>query len=114
MAAYNNSPVVDQRLVDRYYELILREGTREAILRRGGPSRARNQQEPDLSQLVQPTLVMWGAKDALVPVSIAEQFDKTLPNADVIIYPDLGHIPMEEDPLRTAKQVMVFLESLTF
>ena len=114
MAAYNNSPVVDQRLVDRYYELIMREGTREAILRRGGPPRARNQQEPDLSQLVQPTLVMWGAKDALVPVSIAEQFDKTLPNADVVIYPDLGHIPMEEDPLRTAKQVMVFLESLTF
>ena len=56
----------------------------------------------------------WGAKDALVPVSIAEQFDKKLPNADVIIYPDLGHIPMEEDPLRTAKKVMVFLESLTF
>ena len=25
MAAYNNSPVVDQRLVDRYYELIMRK-----------------------------------------------------------------------------------------
>ena len=113
-AAYNNSPVVDEKLVDRYYELIMREGTRDAILQRGAPSTTRNNPEPDLSRLTQPTLVMWGAKDALVPVSIAEQFDRNLPNTDIIIYPDLGHIPMEEDPVRTATKVMGFLDSLAF
>ena len=112
--AYNNSPVVDQKLIDRYYELIIREGTRDAILQRGAPSTNRNNPKPDLSRLIQPTLIMWGAKDALVPVSIAEQFDRTLPNTDTIIYRDLGHIPMEEDPVRTAKKVMNFLDSLAF
>ena len=63
---------------------------------------------------MQPTLIMWGAKDALEPVSIAEQFDRTLPNTDTIIYPDLGHIPMEEDPVRNAEKVMNFLDSLAF
>ena len=57
---------------------------------------------------------MSGAKDALAEVTVAEQFDKTLPNVNVIIYLDLGHVPMEEDPQRTAKKEMVFLESLTF
>ena len=57
---------------------------------------------------------MSGAKDALAEVTVAEQFDKTLPNANVIIYPDLGHIPMEEDPVRNAEKVMNFLDSLAF
>ena len=33
-ASYNNSPVVDQALIDRYYELAIREGTRDATLAR--------------------------------------------------------------------------------
>ena len=82
----------------------MREGTRDAILKRRAPSTTLNNPEPNHSRLIQPTLVMWGAKDALVPVSIAEQFDSALPNTDIIIYPDLGHIPMEEDPLRIAKK----------
>jgi pimeloyl-ACP methyl ester carboxylesterase len=29
-----------------------------------------------------------------------------------VIYEDLGHIPMEEDPVRTARDVLVFLQAL--
>ena len=109
--AYNNAPVVDDQLVDRYHELILREGTRAAILERtrgmGAP-----QPEPDLSSLSQPTLVIWGRHDALIPVAVADQFAARLANAEVIVYEDLGHVPMEEDPARTAADVLAFLRSL--
>ncbi len=112
MAAYNRSPVVNEALIARYYDLIMREGTRSAILQRGRPARVQKESEPDLSKLSQPTLIMWGAKDSLVPVSVAKRFEQTLPNASTVIYPDLGHIPMEEDPQRSAADVMTFLDNL--
>ena len=111
LSAYNNSPVVNQALIDRYYELILREGTRAAILNRSSGYN-RNGANTDVSALTQPTLVMWGAQDSLIPVRLADQFAQRLPNAQVVIYDDLGHIPMEEDPQRSAADVLNFLDRL--
>ena len=111
LSAYNNSPVVNQALIDRYYELILREGTRAAILNRSS-GYSRNGANTDVSALTQPTLVMWGAQDSLIPVRLADQFAQRLPNAQVVIYDDLGHIPMEEDPQRSAADALNFLDRL--
>lgn len=111
LAAYNNSPVVDQALVDRYYELSLREGTRAAILNRSG-SYGGNAAALDPSVLQQPTLIMWGAQDSLISVRIADQFAQRLTNSHVVIYDDLGHVPMEEDPQRSAADVLTFLNQL--
>lgn len=105
-SAYNDSPVVNEALVNRYYELMMREGTRGAILARSGNW---NAAPVDLSSLTQPTLVMWGAQDSVIPVSVAYQFKANLPNNCTIIYQDLGHIPMEEAPSRTAADVSEFL-----
>jgi pimeloyl-ACP methyl ester carboxylesterase len=110
--AYNNSPVVDEELITRYYELIMREGTRSAILSRAGTAFDADNQGQDLSSLQQPTLIMWGAQDSVIPVSVAAQFETALPKAKTVIYQDLGHIPMEEDPERTAADVRLFLEEL--
>ena len=111
LAAYNNSPVVDRALVDRYYELSLREGTRAAILNRSG-SYGGNAAALDPSVLQQPTLVMWGAQDSVISVRVADQFAQRLANSQVVIYDDLGHVPMEEDPQRSAADVLAFLRQL--
>ena len=110
-AAYNNSHVVDQALVDRYYELSLREGTRAAILNRSGGYNG-NSKELDPSILEQPTLVMWGAQDSVISVNVAKLFTERMLNVELIIYDDLGHIPMEEDPQRSAADVLAFLDKL--
>jgi pimeloyl-ACP methyl ester carboxylesterase len=55
---------------------------------------------------------MWGAQDSLIPVSVADQFAQRLSNTQVVIYDDLGHIPMEEDPQRSAADVLKFLAQL--
>jgi pimeloyl-ACP methyl ester carboxylesterase len=111
-SAYNNSPVVDDQLIARYYELIMREGTRSAILGRTGSYNDERDQPQDLSVLDQPTLIMWGAQDPVIPVSVAAQFEEILPNSTTVIYQDLGHIPMEEDPTRTAADVLLFLKAI--
>jgi pimeloyl-ACP methyl ester carboxylesterase len=111
-SSYNNSPVINQALIDRYYELSLRAGTRDATLARFGGRR--NQDEIfDLSSLEQPTLVMWGREDSLIPVETADKFAQVLPNASVVIYDDVGHIPMEEIAERSAQDVLAFLGELS-
>jgi pimeloyl-ACP methyl ester carboxylesterase len=112
-SAYNNSPVVDDALIARYYELALREGSRTATMKRfaGFASRAAAA-EPDLSVLDQPTLILWGARDALIPVAVGERFATVLPHATLAIYPDVGHVPMEEIPAQSAADVRQFLKSL--
>ena len=111
-AAYNNSPVVDQALIDRYYELSIREGTRDATLHRFASYNPQSNEAVDVSVLTQPTLIMWGVEDGLIPVSVADRFDAVLPNSQKILYDDVGHIPMEEIPARSADDVRAFLSSL--
>jgi pimeloyl-ACP methyl ester carboxylesterase len=110
-AAHYDDAQVDEALIERYRDLTLREGSREAIMKRfGGP---REEESPvDLSVLSQPTLILWGRHDTLIGVDVAEQFDDALPDSELVIYEDLGHVPMEEAPQRTAEDVRAFLESL--
>ena len=69
--------------------------------------------EAALAELDVPALILWGAQDAMIPVDHAERFDAAMPDAEVIVYEDLGHLPMEEDPERTAADVRAFLDART-
>ena len=62
-----------------------------------------------LGEITVPSLVMWGERDALIDVSAAGVWGAGLPRAEVITYPDLGHMPMLEDPKRTAAAYRDFL-----
>jgi len=44
-----------------------------------------------------------------VPVSNAQDYLRALPNARLVTFPALGHIPMEEAPAETAAAVRAFL-----
>lgn len=110
MSAYNQSPVVTDELITRYSELTLRDGTRGAILARAG--RKREEATPDLTQLAMPTLIMWGEEDALINVKVAHRFHEVLPNSMQVIYKDVGHVPMEEIPDRSAEDVRQYLAGL--
>jgi pimeloyl-ACP methyl ester carboxylesterase len=98
-------------MVDRYWELLRFPGNRRATALRAEANR-----EPEfadrLNEVVQPTLVIWGAQDRLIHATAAQTFDERLPNADVVILDGVGHIPMEEAPEATANAMRRFLEGL--
>jgi pimeloyl-ACP methyl ester carboxylesterase len=95
--------------VQRYYEMALRAGNRQALLDRfrGPPS---PQLDTRLAQLHLPTLIMWGARDAWIPPEFAQRFARGIAGAQLIMYPDAGHVPMEELPAQTARDADAFLE----
>jgi pimeloyl-ACP methyl ester carboxylesterase len=45
-----------------------------------------------------PTMVMWGSRDALVPIGRAAWVTRTLPRAEIAVIPDAGHVPMLDRP----------------
>jgi pimeloyl-ACP methyl ester carboxylesterase len=63
-----------------------------------------------LSEIACPTLVVWGAKDRLVPVRDAREFERLIPRARTVVYPDTGHLPMLERPLCFNEDLRAFME----
>ena len=56
-----------------------------------------------------PTLILWGGRDRLVPPSVAERFKRDIAGSELVVFDELGHVPHEEDPLRTLVPVQAFL-----
>ena len=108
--AWGNPAGVTERLVDRCEDMILRlwnRGAARAALRQEGQEAF----EARLPRIVAPTLIMWGARDRWIPVSNARRFHERIRGSKVVIFEELGHVPMEEDPVRTAVEALRFLES---
>jgi pimeloyl-ACP methyl ester carboxylesterase len=105
---YADDSKVTPALVDRYTELMLRPGNRAAFgdRNRAAPRSTGVERLPELSV---PTLILWGEQDHWIPVEHAERFHTDIRGSTLVRYPDLGHLPMEEDPARTARDAMDFL-----
>jgi pimeloyl-ACP methyl ester carboxylesterase len=99
---------VTRERVDRYFELNLRVGNRRALFQRMDQSESGAKQQM-IHQIKQPTLVMWGGQDGMVPVEFSYRFCKDVPNCTLVLFPELGHLPQEEDPVRTLQAVRRFL-----
>lgn len=93
---YSDKAKVNEVLVQRYFDLLLREGNRNATLdifkQRiifGSSERIKN--------IKTPTLIIWGEDDQLIDVSNAYLFEKDIQNSQLVIIPKTGHVPMEEN-----------------
>ena len=58
-----------------------------------------------------PTLIVWGARDALIPVSHAHAAHAAIPSSRLEIFPDVGHFPHCEAPERFAGTLVDFIAS---
>lgn len=106
---YADKTKVTDELVDRYFELTLRAGNRQGLVDRMQIYIDPKSHER-ISEIEQPTLLLWGEKDYLVPTASAYRFQEDLRNDTLVILPNLGHVPMEEDPEASLKPVIAFLK----
>lgn len=62
-----------------------------------------------LRQVRAPTLVIWGAEDAWIPVRDADRFVRDIPGARKVILERCGHVSQEERPAEVARLIEEFL-----
>jgi pimeloyl-ACP methyl ester carboxylesterase len=105
--------VVTPAAVDRYWELLRYPGNRAATIKRFSYTHNNHPATKEkLAALKIPTLILWGAEDNLIPVRSAQWFADAISGSKLIIYPKVGHIPMEEVPDQSATDVVAFLAGL--
>nr|WP_316644316.1 alpha/beta hydrolase [uncultured Roseateles sp.] len=108
---YGDPAKVDSELIDRYFEMAVREGNREALTQRLAqlePGRYAAQ----IPTLKQPTLILWGGKDRLIPLSNGQRFAREIAGSQLQVFEQLGHVPQEEDPALTVAAVKAFMARL--
>ncbi|MFC4252759.1 alpha/beta fold hydrolase [Sinimarinibacterium flocculans] len=108
---YGDPGKVTPELVDRYYELTLRAGNREALRQRFAQAQAGPGSER-IRELTVPTLILWGGQDRLIPPADGERFHQDIAGSELVMFDELGHVPHEEDPARTLAAVQAFLQPL--
>ncbi len=104
----SNQDVVTSEAVDRYWELARYPGNRSATRKRFSTAREAFSAE-DVAQVKVPTLVMWGKEDSLIPFEAGEWYAEHLPNATLVAYDGIGHIPMEEASELSANGLRIWL-----
>lgn len=104
---YAHPERVTPELVDRYFELTLRTGNRKALAQRMDERLWGDQEK--IKTIRQPTLILWGAQDRLIPLENAHRFAADIAGAQLVVLEGLGHVPQEEDATASVAAVRSFL-----
>jgi pimeloyl-ACP methyl ester carboxylesterase len=104
--------LVTPQKVQRYYDLLMREGNRQATLDRMRAKPDQPNAYQSIPSIKVPTLILWGEEDPWIPLSDARRFAKEITGAKLVSYPGIGHLPQEEKPQETAQEVAAFLTQI--
>lgn len=98
---------INEESVNRYHDLLLREGNRKAALSIFKSGFTPN--PAPIKTISKPTLIIWGDQDQLINVSNAYLFNKDIKGSKLVVLQNVGHAPMEETPAKVAAEIATFL-----
>ncbi|MEN8768579.1 MAG: alpha/beta hydrolase [Candidatus Arcticimaribacter sp.] len=104
---YFDETLIKESTIDRYHDLSQYKGNRQAFIDRSFVEREDYTERLGLIQAS--TLILWGENDAWIPVSDAPKFKAAIKDAQMVIMPNTGHVPMEERPKESLAIVLGFL-----
>ncbi len=105
---YGDPARATPELVDRYFELTLREGNRRALSERIKLVTT-DAITDKIPQIKTPTLILWGERDHLILLDAGRRFEKDIVGSKLVFFDGLGHVPHEEDAARTVAEAIKFL-----
>ncbi|MEY2918551.1 MAG: hypothetical protein RIS73_2265 [Bacteroidota bacterium] len=76
-------------------------------------SAIRNNLGEELSQIKQPTCLIWGNNDTITPPFVGKEFNRLIPNSELYFVDKCGHAPMMEVPDEFNSLLDSFLNKLT-
>jgi pimeloyl-ACP methyl ester carboxylesterase len=106
-SAFIDKALVTPALVKRYTDFSRAPGHRDILTSR--PPGKPTDPTPLLANIQVPTLVMVGAEDHVIPAADGQRFKDAIPGSTLIVYPGVGHAPMEQIPDRSAADLRAWL-----
>ncbi|MBN2224113.1 MAG: alpha/beta fold hydrolase [Deltaproteobacteria bacterium] len=93
---YDNRFVTDD-VIDSYYKVYKTENGKKAPLWVGRRFDWDNDLNADtIKTIAVPALIVWGRQDTLIPVAHAYYFGRDIKDSTVVVIPEAGHLPHEE------------------
>ena len=108
--AFADDSQLTPQMMQRYHDMMLAPGVRTALLERMRQTRNSNP-VVRLQSIKVPTLLLWGEKDAFIPLSNAQDYLKAMPQARLVTLPGVGHVLHEEAPQASVQAVLDFLSA---
>lgn len=113
--SFTDQSLVTDEMVKRYASLGRAPCHRQAILNlMSGENPRPIASKETLATVTAPTLILHGADDNLVPVGDATRFSEAIPNAQKIIYENVGHLPQEEVASQSVSDLRNFLTNTVY
>jgi pimeloyl-ACP methyl ester carboxylesterase len=103
---YGDPAKIRDSITERYFKLTLRAGNRAAFI--AFANGFRDHDTVPIQQIKTPTLIEWGEKDRWITPEDARRFNRDIKGSQLITYPGVGHIPMEEIPAQSCADAMRF------
>lgn len=138
MDAYYDNAMVTDDLVRRYHDLLCRTGNRRAVIElcrnymddhfeegvhetveTGFPHlpsmedkdlKPQAWDEYEMANVKVPTMFQWGVEDRWLPLSFGRKFADHVGGSTFVEYENIGHVPMEETPVKSAQDAVAFIE----
>lgn len=109
-AAYGDAARLTEAEAARAHDLMRAPGVRAAMVARMD-QRVIDDPRMLLPGLAMPVMLLWGARDRVIPAAHARDWLAVLPRAAHVELPGLGHVPQEEAPGVSLPPVRAFLEA---
>ena len=107
-SAFIDKSLVTPALVDRYTDLSRAPGHRDILLEiQQAPHNVATPER--LAAIHVPTLIIFGQEDHLIPAEDGKKFAASIPGSTLILYPGVGHVPMEQIPDKSATDLRAWL-----
>jgi haloalkane dehalogenase len=104
-------PAMDEETIDEYWKCFGDERRRRGHLEfwRSMDFDKLAPHDGKLAEMGKPTLILWGETDPFAFVPGAHRFHKEIPDSRLVLVEGGGHFVWEDEPERTAREVVEFL-----
>jgi len=101
---------LDERMLEARHHLLVTANTHRAMIRTVRRWNA-NRISRDLHLIRQPTMIVWGEDDTHIPLSEGFRLRDAIPNGQLIIFRNCGHLPPTEYPEKFVEVVADFCKA---
>ena len=110
---FDDTKITDE-IIKNYGDFLDSAGTYHALIETAKKIIPKNANEivSKYPEINVPVLLIWGENDKIIPLSIGQRLAQDIPNSELAIITQCGHIPPEEKPQETAEIISDFLSKL--
>lgn len=109
-ASLLGNPLVTDEFINAWVDVQRAPGHRDILMSTMAGGAAGRADPAQLATIRAPTLIQWGESDPLIQRAAADRFAAAIPGSELIVYPDVGHMPQLEIPERSAADAHAFLQ----